>query len=177
MEENLGHRPYTSVRQLFYNYPAKIKQSNALMKSSKSTPCLEKYYDKRETQTGTLINGKQGQDRRIVIKPISKSILFHSSYSDFYCENPPEMKCNLKEMSLLSRSENKLNTCVFNRFDARVRSFDPVKCRNLQSVFFKTSFEDTYKEYEIYDDTDSCYKSPAADDPTEKNAYDIQGKF
>ena len=179
MERNLEHSPYTSVRKLFYNYPNKLSQPKYVTNSEENAPrfmhCLSD--SKFAVQDNRVfLEDKPITNDRFLFKPISKSILFHGSYSDFYCEEAPKMKSNLRKTSWLSRSENKLSDRFFNRFNTRVRSFDPVKCRNLQQMFLK-SFGETCTEYEIYDDTDSCYKCLVDDDQNEDDAEEIQGEL
>lgn len=161
----MEHRPYTSVRKLFYNYPTKIMISS----------CDDDIHSERRLNgccnhgKKVFINGKQEVRGRICFKPLSKSLHFHGSYSDFYCEDLSKMKSSLKKTSWLSRSENKLNVRFLSRFNSRVRSLDNFRFKNLQRGCYDSS-EETFNEYEIYNDTDSCFKCSVDNDSNGEDA-------
>ena len=168
-ERNVDHRPYTSVRKLFYDYPFKTNpprrntKSNKRKSSTNSGSSLSSTIEKTiyDCDDEVFLKKYQQKDDENFLSSISNSI-FTGSYSDFYCEPAKMEENNLRKISWLSRSENKLNFKSSSGIGGRVKSFDAGQFKTLSSK----SCAD-WSEYHIYDDTDSCLKVPIDDCPEE----------
>lgn len=168
-DRNLDHRPYTSVRKLFYDYPLRTNPPRRNTKSSKSKTSTNSGSSQSSSIEKTIYDGEdevflkkyRQKDDDNFLSPISSSI-FTGSYSDFYCEPAKMEENNLQKAARLSRSENRLNFRNSNGMGGRVKSLDAGQFKKLSCQSC-----DDWSECHIYDDTDSCLKVPIDDCTTE----------
>ncbi|XP_065059243.1 uncharacterized protein LOC135686821 [Rhopilema esculentum] len=161
-ESERNHVPYTSVRKLFYDFSDDIDQPKKAPRNRKSEGRQRRFSANLFSNSKNVndANDPQARSRRasegMFMRPMTKSIHFHGSYSDFYCEHSN----NLASLRWLSRSENKLNgqtAAILRRF----QSLDPVKFKSIDLSL--KSLEDISQQ----EDTNSCYKCPIEEEEEE----------
>ena len=161
-ESERDHVPYTSVRKLFYDFSDDIGQSKKAPRNRKSEGRTRRFSANLFSNSKDVSDANNPQERSrrasegMFMRPMTKSIHFHGSYSDFYCEHSN----NLAAFRWLSRSENKLNgqtAAILRRF----QSVDPVKFKSIDLSL--KSLEDISQQ----EDTNSCYKCPIEEEEEE----------
>ena len=168
MEKNQNYIPYTSLRTLFYGSPA-ISYSKRFCE----TACNFSYCFSERKLSEAHLHNQQYTDDNTLAKLTPRPIPLYNPY--FLCYGA-HMKTNLDKISLLSRSENKLNERALNRCTSRVQSFDPVKCKSLQFTVLEF-LEGSCTEKEIYIDAHSCIKCSPDKDSSGNSAEVLSGEL
>lgn len=171
---SMDHRPYTSVRKLFYNFPNVCeldrtrKGCSKIPKEMRRASCQPRiverdvYYDHNNTnmeQKRTQHIGRRSTGNIRTHLSVNFLSRLSGSYSDLHCA-PLQVENNLLKCKI-TQSELNLKESRIDEWEIKkAQSFNPAKFQRDDCVFRSMYDLSERKQYEIYDDTECCLKPP-----------------